>query len=177
MLPANSQNKGSDVIELSKFNFKDSSLPSLRPGLYLINQPGVKSGVSKKLYSYFSFDTATIKQVYNLSTNGFLDFKNVDSIYATKEDTPYQKYYEITLKLNAEGQKQFFNLTSNPKYYIQDVWDKGLLIGTVINNTLVNIVHVYEAINADKISIAGGIADEENVHEIMKYLKKASTEK
>ena len=112
------------------------------------------------------------EKFYNLSLTNFALFENVDSIYSQKSNSEYEGFFDITLKLNPIAQNQFSELTTKTKYLTEYEKYDGLIIGTVINNTLIQISHVHQQIDTNVISISGGSFYEQTVNDIIKYLEK-----
>ncbi len=159
-------------MEISKFQFGDSTLPILKSGFYLVSNADSGNLISKKLYDISNNKNKSKDMFFNLTLKDFVSFSNIDTLYSQESNSEYKGFFDIILKLNPIGQKQLSELTAKTKTLTEDEKYDGLILGTVINNTLIQISHVHQQIDTNVISIAGGSFYEQTVNNILKYLEK-----
>ena len=169
--------KPSEVLEVSKFQFSDTTQPRLKSGFYLVTDNDSIQSVSKKIYDISVEKSNSREFIYSLSLKDVVLFENVDSIYSQKSNSEYEGLFDIILKLNPVAQKQLSELSSKTRYLSESEKYDGLMIGTVINNTLIKITHIHQQIDTNEIAISGGAFYKETVDDIIKYLEEGRTKK
>ena len=175
-LSCTGQQQPSSVKDVSTFQFNDSSLPWLKAGFYLITTSDSVKTVPRKMYDISAEPYTGREQFYDLSTTDVVLFENVDSIYREKSKSEYKGFFNILLKLNPTGQQQMADLSAKTRFLTEEEKYDGLLIGTVINNTLIQVTHVHQKIDTNLVSIAGGSFYEATVNDLIQYLEKGRRE-
>jgi preprotein translocase subunit SecD len=150
------KNQDLSRIDPSIKYFADTSLPHIASGFYILTEDTTK-GLRRKFYSFLKDDTIANKKVFGIDTSIFTSFKNIDSVSIHIFD---RDLYNITLKLNHEGQRQFYYLTKQYNPDIAQEYLMGLQIGVIMNNTLVEIVHVRQVIDTNAIALFGAFNKE-----------------
>ncbi|MBP6431460.1 MAG: hypothetical protein KA319_06815 [Ferruginibacter sp.] len=124
---------------------------------------------------YYYFDTSKINRDYKdhyLKIRNFLSFENVDSIYLQNSNSEYKGFYDVVLNLNSKGQEQFKNLTKKVNDLTESEKYDGLLIGTILKNTLVQITHVLQPIDTNIIVLSGVDFNEATANDIKNFIQK-----
>ena len=167
----NNSNK-SNLPDKTKFKYFDTTKPALTSGMYLIDNSDTNNIVHRNLYYYFDTSKASRdNKSYYLNVHDFVSFENIDSVYVQNSNTEYKGFYDVVFNLNSKGREQFKNLTKKVNDLTEEEKYDGLLIGTVIKNTLVQISHVLHPIDTNIVVLSGGNFNEATANDIKSFIK------
>jgi preprotein translocase subunit SecD len=171
----NNKSNKSNLPDQTKFKYFDTTKPALSSGMYLIdnNDNDTVNIALRTLYYYF--DTSKTSRDYKdhyLKVRNFVSFENVDSVYLQNSNTEYKGFYDVVLNLNSKGREQFKNLTKKVNDLTENEKYDGLLIGTVLKNTLVQIAHVLQPIDTNIVVLSGGDFNEATANDIKNFIRK-----
>jgi hypothetical protein len=169
----NSKSNKSNLPDKEKFKYFDTTKPLLASGMYLIEASDTNNIVHRTLYYYF--DTSKVSRdnkVHNLNVQDFVAFENIDSVYIQSSNSGRKGFFDVVLNLNTKGRNQFKSLTKKANNLSEEEKYDGLLIGTVLENTLVQISHVLHPIDTNIVLLQGAYFNEATAIEIKNLVEK-----
>ena len=171
----NYKSNKSNLPDQTKFKYFDTTKPALTSGMYLIDDDDNDTVNIALRTLYYYFDTSKINRgnkEHYLNIRNFVSFENVDSVYLQNSKTGYKGFYDVVLNLNLKGQEQFKNLTMKVNDLSEEEKYDGLLIGTVLQNTLVQISHVLQPIDTNIVVLSGGDFNQATANDIKNFIAK-----
>jgi preprotein translocase subunit SecD len=140
--------------------------------MYLIDNSDTNNIIYRNLYYYFDTSEATRDDKrYYLNVRNFVSFENIDSVYLQNSNSEYKGFYDVVFKLNLKGREQFKNLTKKVNDLTEEEKYDGLLIGTVLKNTLVQISHVLQPIDTNIVVLSGGNFNKATANDVKNFIE------
>ena len=171
----NNKSNKSNLPDQTKFKYFDTTRPALTSGMYLIDNNDNDTVNIARRTLYYYFDTLKASRDYkdhHLQIRNFVSFENIDSVYLQTSNTGYKGFYDVVLNLNSKGQEQFKKLTMKVNDLTEAEKYDGLLIGTVLKNTLVQISHVLQPIDTNIVVLSGGEFNQATANDIKNFIAK-----